>query len=300
MTHPRRTTRIAQTIIHNVSASLRHRASRWRRGLVLLLGVVPVAVSAQTLHVEALGWLEGCWRTEGANGTEERWSSPEGGVMLGTGRSLQNGRAVAFEYLRIEADTAGGIALVASPSGQATTRFPMVLGSADEAVFENLAHDFPQRIQYVRSGDTLRARVETVGERARGFALQYARCPSAAPRLVSVALRVADLEAMTAFYREALGVVFEEADAHGQPYRTGRFDDVELKLVPIRDAPDFEGFLVTQLGFEVEDIEAVLALAIENGGHRMGPAERAGDRLHAAFRDPDGNTIELYQQTEGE
>ena len=300
MTLSRRMTSTPQTARPHALTSLGRRAPRWRIGAVLLLGVVPVAVSAQTLPVEALGWLEGCWRTQGADATEERWSSPEGGVMLGTGRSLRGGRAVAFEYLRIEADAVGRISLVASPSGQATARFPMVLGSADEVVFENPAHDFPQRIRYVRTGDRLRARVESVGEEPRGFGLDYVRCSGGVPRLASVALRVADLEAMTAFYRDALGVVFADADAHGQPYRTGRLGDVEFKLVPIRDAPDFEGFLVTQLGFEVEDIEAVLTRAVENGGRRMGPAERAGDRLHAAFRDPDGNTVELYQHTADE
>jgi hypothetical protein len=60
-------------------------------------------------------------------------------------------RTPAFEFLRIEART-DGIYYVASPSGRPATPFKLRQFSKDRVVFENRAHDFPQRIAYWREG----------------------------------------------------------------------------------------------------------------------------------------------------
>jgi hypothetical protein len=52
----------------------------------------------------------------------------------------------------------------------------MASKSADEVVFENGAHDFPQRIRYRRGGDMLFARIEgTRDGKVRGVDYPYAR-----------------------------------------------------------------------------------------------------------------------------
>ncbi len=68
-----------------------------------------------------------------------------------------------------------------------------------------------------------------------------------------------------------------------------------LKLVPIRAGVDFEGYGNWQLGFRVADIAAVIESAKTLGGRQEGELLLEDDRLHASVRDPDGNTIELYQ-----
>jgi predicted enzyme related to lactoylglutathione lyase len=106
------------------------------------------------------------------------------------------------------------------------------------------------------------------------------------------------MPAMMAFYSAAFGVSFREVETRGV---TSRFAElggaVTLKFVPIRDAPDFSGFPVHQLGLEVQDVRRVVELAVRHGGRVQDPPARVDGRWQAAIRDPDGNTIELVEST---
>jgi catechol 2,3-dioxygenase-like lactoylglutathione lyase family enzyme len=102
------------------------------------------------------------------------------------------------------------------------------------------------------------------------------------------------MEAMVAFYSQAFGIRFREVDAFGIRSQFGEIGGITLKLVPLRDGVDFEGYPLHQLGFDVPDVEAVLQLAEHHGGRGEGEILRDGSRVHTAVRDPDGNTIELY------
>jgi predicted enzyme related to lactoylglutathione lyase len=99
---------------------------------------------------------------------------------------------------------------------------------------------------------------------------------------------------MEAFYAEAFGVQFRTVETGPFRSRFGELGRLTLKLVPIRSEVDFEGFPVHQLGFEVDDVDAVIAAATRHGGRVQDAPQRTGGRLYAAIRDPDGNTIELY------
>jgi catechol 2,3-dioxygenase-like lactoylglutathione lyase family enzyme len=123
---------------------------------------------------------------------------------------------------------------------------------------------------------------------------QAAPAEPSAVSLASVAYRVHRTGAMVAFYTEAFGARFREVDARGVRSQFGELGSLTLKFVPIRDTVDFEGFPVHQLGFEVPDVAAVIATAERHGGRVQDPPERQDGRVHAAVRDPDGNTIELY------
>src|SRR5687768_6113895 len=98
--------------------------------------------------VGQLSWLSGAWVERKADGgwTEEYWTPVRGGMMIGaglngTGESLRN-----FEQMRIETAKDGAVAFVAMPGGERAVRFPLVKQTAGEVVFENAAHDFPQRV----------------------------------------------------------------------------------------------------------------------------------------------------------
>ena len=112
----------------------------------------------------------------------------------------------------------------------------------------------------------------------------------------SVAMRVANLEAMLDFYSQAFGVKFREVGTFGILSQFGEMDGITLKLVPIRDEADFKNYPVHQLGFVVPDVEAVIALALRHGGRQEGNLIRKDGRIETAVRDPDGNTIELYSE----
>jgi catechol 2,3-dioxygenase-like lactoylglutathione lyase family enzyme len=114
-------------------------------------------------------------------------------------------------------------------------------------------------------------------------------------RLETVALRVHRLDAMVAFYTEAFGAKFREVNTGGVRSQFGQVGDLTLKLVPIRGAVDFQGFQVHQLGFKVANVDAVVSAAVRHGGRMEGDLGRDAKMIHAAIRDPDGNTLELYQ-----
>ena len=112
--------------------------------------------------------------------------------------------------------------------------------------------------------------------------------------LKSIAIRCHDIEKMTAFYGEAFGASFEKFEIGPMTCHFGKSGDFLFKLVPGRDAPDFEGFPMHQIGVSVPDVEAIVAVAKKHGGRLEGEIQRVESGMHAAVRDPDGNTIELY------
>lgn len=121
---------------------------------LFLLGAAPA-------KTENLAWLAGTWVADEAEGrwTEERWSTPRGGVMLGTSLAGQGREAGWFEYMRIAAEADGRLAFHASPGGAPASAFPLVHSGKREAVFENVAHDYPTRIEYRREGNMLNATI---------------------------------------------------------------------------------------------------------------------------------------------
>ena len=116
------------------------------------------------------------------------------------------------------------------------------------------------------------------------------------PNITSVAIRVANVEAMVEFYSEAFGAEFREVDTYGIRSQFGDVNGITLKFVPIRDEADFKNFPIHQLGFTVADVEAVIALAIRHGGRQEGRTLHVDGKIQAAIRDPDGNSIELYSE----
>ena len=115
----------------------------------------------------SLAWLAGHWSNgERDNRVEELWMEPRGGAMLGMHRDFRNGKFVFFEFLRIVEDSLG-VAYVAQPKGRAPTRFGLIEQGERKVVFENTAHDYPQRILYwVDEKGLLHARTE--GTTAKG------------------------------------------------------------------------------------------------------------------------------------
>lgn len=107
-------------------------------------------------------WLAGCWAAEGKDaGSQENWMAPVGGTMIGMSRTVRAGKTIEFEFIRISTNSEGQLAYTATPSGQREATFVARSIGAGELVFENPAHDFPQRIIYRRTGEqTFLARIE--------------------------------------------------------------------------------------------------------------------------------------------
>lgn len=133
-------------------------------GLALAIAALGGAGSAgaEPERIE-LAWMAGDWLAKTPESwTEERWSSPRGGVMLGTSLSGKGGAANGYEFLRLARGADGTLAYHASPGGAPAVAFRLVRSAANEAVFENPAHDFPQRIAYRRAGDVMTATISDI------------------------------------------------------------------------------------------------------------------------------------------
>lgn len=116
----------------------------------------------------------------------------------------------------------------------------------------------------------------------------------------SLAIKCHDLEAQQRFYEALAGASFEEVDVGvpGMRCLFGTCWGLTLKLVSGREAPDFEGYPIHQLGLAVDDVEAVVRMAELGGGRREGELVRDDAELVVAgcIRDADGNTIELSRR----
>jgi hypothetical protein len=122
---------------------------------VLFAGVACAA------EVDGLAWLEGSWAgmVDGVE-MEEHWTHAKGGAILGMHRDVKQGRMISFEFFRIEA-TPDGIVYFASPRSRPPTPFKLVSLQDRHVIFENAAHDSPQRIHYwLDAENVLHARVE--------------------------------------------------------------------------------------------------------------------------------------------
>ena len=134
-----------------------------------------LAEIALALTLQDLTWLAGGWQlAKGARCIEEHWTRPSSNMLIGASRTVEDGRTVAFEFLRIEA-RADGIYYVPQPNGRPPVDFKLLSSeNAAELVFVNPGHaDHLKRIVYRRDGDAgLAARIE--GEdNGRAFTVDF-------------------------------------------------------------------------------------------------------------------------------
>ncbi|KRA17656.1 DUF6265 family protein [Lysobacter sp. Root604] len=144
-------------------------------GLGLLLAVSPTPASEAAAD---LGWMAGHWCSE-ADGEriDETWLPAVGGRLYGVSRTARGERVGSFEFLRIE-PVDGVSTYLAQPGGGKATAFRRSEGGPNRVRFENLAHDFPQRIEYRREGERLHAEIAGPGREGKELriAFEYRRC----------------------------------------------------------------------------------------------------------------------------
>ena len=129
---------------------------------LIAFAVAPAAHAAPADDVAKLGWMAGAWIQEKDGVTvRETWLPPLGGAMAGVGQTNRPGRAAFIEFVKITVEPAGATYTATVP-GQGPVGFLLKPGPDGEAVFENKAHDFPQRVIYRRCGRELCAAIEGV------------------------------------------------------------------------------------------------------------------------------------------
>ena len=135
------------------------------RNAILSVALVCLAAAsdlAAAQQLDQVAWLAGCWAAEGGEpGSNEIWLPPAGGTMLGLGRTIKKEKTVESEFMQIRQSAEGKLIYVAQPSRQKETTFTLKSLAEADVVFENLEHDFPQRVMYRLQADgKLLARIE--------------------------------------------------------------------------------------------------------------------------------------------
>jgi len=118
--------------------------------------------AVQTPPLSAIAFMSGCWSGASANGAtiEEQYSEAADNMVIGMTRYVRGSRVVDFEFTTIER-TDSSFVMTPRPKGVKSDAFPLKEVADGRAVWENLKHDFPQRIIYRRGADgTLVARIE--------------------------------------------------------------------------------------------------------------------------------------------
>ncbi len=142
-----------------------------KRLLGTALALLLMAQAPPPTRVADLAWMSGRGlASENGRWTEEIWSGPRGGTLMGFSWSGEGASIDEYEYIRIQPGEDDEIVYLAQPNGGAGIGFYLVRAEATSATFENPDHDFPQRIRYVRNGDTLTATISAIdGSRARSW-----------------------------------------------------------------------------------------------------------------------------------
>ena len=129
---------------------------------LVLLALAITASAPEPAHdqpAELPTWMLGHWIScaDGVQVTETMQGDPRGALL---GSNLTVGRQTGFEFYRIARNAHGAITFFAQPRGSPAVEFPAKRLDDTRVVFENLEHDFPQRILYWREGSGLAARIE--------------------------------------------------------------------------------------------------------------------------------------------
>jgi hypothetical protein len=131
-------------------------------GLISALFVAAMNGFSQTTLAD-FKVMAGCWESRDDSKKlliSEQWMSPAGTSILGMGRTVKDGKSIDWEFMRIE-QRPDGIFYIAKPKANSTeTDFKLISTDASRFVFENKSHDFPQRVFYTVTKDTLTGRIE--------------------------------------------------------------------------------------------------------------------------------------------
>lgn len=134
-----------------------HPRSTWRTWglLALLLGAPSATAAPPPSDAAALAFLEGSWATtQGRRRWEATFTSPQGGVVLGASKEIQDGSVISFELERFRAHR-GQLVREANVNGTEQPAMELLRLSPDrrEAVFGRQGPAGPERLGYRRGQD---------------------------------------------------------------------------------------------------------------------------------------------------
>ncbi|MCC2614718.1 DUF6265 family protein [Aestuariibacter halophilus] len=132
--------------------------------LLLICSAGQAQTSPSCTSLDNLQWLLGNWQTETASGfLTESWQAVSTQTFEGLGTTLtETGTVREQESLRLVTQQDRVFYLAKVSAHPMPIPFRAERCDTQEAVFENPAHDFPQRIHYRSEDGALHVRIETL------------------------------------------------------------------------------------------------------------------------------------------
>jgi len=145
-----------------------------QKTVALLLALAPATAIVGEEAQDLPQWMTGAWvHADGANWADEFWTPPRAGIMIGASRAGEGEKLKFWEHMRIVREADGKLAFWAIAGKQQPVRFVEAKKTATEIVFENAAHDYPQRIRYWREGKELKAQTSMLdGSKPNDFSFR--------------------------------------------------------------------------------------------------------------------------------
>lgn len=142
---------------------------------VVLLSVLCHSACANACgSLSALSWMLGEWETDdGRRVTRETWRRVSDDTFEGAGETLDRdtGERRGYEALRLLRMDGEVFFLAKVPGNPLPVAFKLIHCTAHSVRFENAQHDFPTRLDYVKTDGGLRALVR--GADGDGFELDF-------------------------------------------------------------------------------------------------------------------------------
>jgi len=112
---------------------------------------------APPLELASFSWLDGCWRGEVAQYEfREHWLPLRGGLMVGAGHVVFQGKSQDYGYLRLETRP-DGVYYVSIASDKKEVAFRLTAATIEDKdtifTFTGSGDEFPQRIVYRRGAE---------------------------------------------------------------------------------------------------------------------------------------------------
>jgi hypothetical protein len=128
---------------------------------IFLLLTLTLSAQNSKPSLDQLSFMTGCWAFQsGDSETEEFWTKPSGGAMLGLSRTVRGGKTVFTEYTQIREQNGALSMFVQLGLAKSTTEFRLTKLSLNEAIFTSDLEN-PNRLIYRKKDDgSLFARTE--------------------------------------------------------------------------------------------------------------------------------------------
>lgn len=112
------------------------------------------ACSKLNTDITQFKWLEGRWEgTEGKMKIFEEWQPLKDNKMLGVGGAFSDKDTLFAEKITIEKINSELYYIATVPGNKKPVAFKLIRSENTSATFENLEHDFPQRVIYTQNAD---------------------------------------------------------------------------------------------------------------------------------------------------